>query len=344
MATLKELAQSTGYSPATISRILSGDPSLSVSDEARQRVLEEAGRLNYAATKSRRGRAPKSLLRIGLAERLTPQQQLDDPYFLYLGGLVRRHCLEQRYVCLPIPALGDSYLPPEGEGLDGIVAVGEFSPAQVETLASFSPNTVFLDASPDESRFDSVVLNYELGIRQALELLWELGHENIAFLGPDHRRYSASPAPEARRESYLSLMARHGLGEQTTILDCPMEVEAAARAVRAALEAGKCPTALLCANEDCAVGAVRALKDAGRSTPADCSVVSFNDTPRSALLDPPLTSVSAPVEEMVRTALRLLVQRAAVGGKEPVRPLPQKAVLPPTLVCRESTGPAPKIF
>ena len=123
MATLKELAQSTGYSPATISRILSGDPSLSVSDEARQRVLEEAGRLNYAATKSRRGRAPKSLLRIGLAERLTPQQQLDDPYFLYLGGLVRRHCLEQRYVCLPIPALGDSYLPPEGEGLDGIVAV-----------------------------------------------------------------------------------------------------------------------------------------------------------------------------------------------------------------------------
>ena len=116
MATLKELAQRTGYSPATISRILSGDPSLSVSDEARQRVLEEAGRLNYAATKSRRGRAPKSLLRIGLAERLTPQQQLDDPYFLYLGGLVRRHCLEQRYICLPIPALGDSYLPPEGEG------------------------------------------------------------------------------------------------------------------------------------------------------------------------------------------------------------------------------------
>ena len=344
MATLKELAQRTGYSPATISRILSGDPALSVSDEARQRVLEEAGRLNYAATKSRRGRAPKSLLRVGLAERLTPRQQLDDPYFLYLGSLVRRHCLEQRYVCLPIPALGDSYLPPEGEGLDGIVAVGEFSPAQVETLASFSLNTVFLDASPDESRFDAVVLNYELGIRQALELLWDFGHENIAFLGPDHRRYSSSPAPEARRESYLFLMARRGLGEHVSILDCPMEVEAAARAVRAALEGGKCPTALLCANEDCAVGAVRALKDAGRSTPADCSVVSFNDTPRSALLDPPLTSVSAPVEEMVRTALRLLVQRAAVGGKEPVRTLPQKAVLPPTLVCRESAGPAPKIF
>ena len=49
MATLKEISQRTGYSPATISRILTGDPALAVSDEARKRVLEEAGKLNYAA-------------------------------------------------------------------------------------------------------------------------------------------------------------------------------------------------------------------------------------------------------------------------------------------------------
>ena len=53
MATLKELADRTGYSPATISRILNGDPSLSVSEEARRKVLEEAGRLNYIATPTR---------------------------------------------------------------------------------------------------------------------------------------------------------------------------------------------------------------------------------------------------------------------------------------------------
>ena len=75
MATLKELADRTGYSTATISRILSGDPSLSVTPEARRKVLEEAGRLNYTATRSRRGRAPKVRLRLGLAEMLTPEQQ-----------------------------------------------------------------------------------------------------------------------------------------------------------------------------------------------------------------------------------------------------------------------------
>lgn len=61
MATLKELADRTGCSPAAISRILNADPTLSVSEETRRRVLEEAGRLNYSASKSRRGRAPKPL-------------------------------------------------------------------------------------------------------------------------------------------------------------------------------------------------------------------------------------------------------------------------------------------
>ena len=106
MATLKELADRTGYSPATISRILNGDPSLSVSEEARRKVLEEAGRLNYTATRSRRGRTLKGLLRVGVAEMLSPAQQLDDPYYLYLSGFVRQGCLDRKYTCLPLEQRG----------------------------------------------------------------------------------------------------------------------------------------------------------------------------------------------------------------------------------------------
>ena len=66
-------------------------------EEARKRVLEEAGRLNYAATKSRRGRAPKHLLRAAVAEMLTPDQQLGDPFYLYLRGCVERACQDQKF-------------------------------------------------------------------------------------------------------------------------------------------------------------------------------------------------------------------------------------------------------
>ena len=92
--------------------------------------------------------------------------------------------------------------------------------------------------------------------------------------------------------------------------------------------------------EESAIGAVRAVREAGLNVPGDLSVVSFNDTPRSALVDPPLTSVSTHVEEMARTALRLLGERAGMRGKPPVRTVPLKVVVPPSLVVRESSGPA----
>ena len=114
MATLRELAERTGYSAATISRILSGDPALSVSMEARRKVLEEAGRLNYTATRSRRGRAPKGVLRVGIAEMLTPAQQLEDPFYLYLSGFVRQGCLDRKYTAVPLESRGEGFLPPEG--------------------------------------------------------------------------------------------------------------------------------------------------------------------------------------------------------------------------------------
>ena len=63
----------------------------------------------------------------------------------------------------------------------------------------------------------------------------------------------------------------------------------------------------------------------------------------SALVDPPLTSVSTHVEEMARAALRLLGERASIGGREPIRTLPLKLVVPPTLTVRESTGPVRRL-
>ena len=341
MATLKELARRTGYSPATISRILSGDPSLSVTADARRKVLEEAGRLNYSATRSRRGRSPKGVLRVGVAEMLTPAQQLEDPYYLYLSDFVRQGCLDRKYTCLPLEARGEGFLPPSGEKLDGIVAIGIFSPAQIEALAALCPNVVFVDSSPFESRFDSVVLGYQLGISLALEHLMEGGHRRIGFIGPsykmDDRRQRAL---EVRRQYFAEMMEERGLLDTGLMLDCPMEAEAAAQAVTEFLGSGVIlPTAFLCANEESALGTLRALKEAELSVPGDLSVVSFNDTPRSALVDPPLTSVSTHVEEMARTALRLLAERAG-GGREPVRTLPLKVVVPPSLAIRGSSGPA----
>ena len=212
MATLRELAERTGYSAATISRILSGDPALSVSMEARRKVLEEAGRLNYTATRSRRGRAPKGVLRVGIAEMLTPAQQLEDPFYLYLSGFVRQGCLDRKYTAVPLESRGEGFLPPEGEPLDGMIAIGKFRPGQIEAMEALCPQIVFLNSSPLESRFDSVVLNFSLGISMALEHLAELGHRSVGFIGPEWKLDDLGRrAPEVRRQLFSQQLEARGL-------------------------------------------------------------------------------------------------------------------------------------
>ena len=345
MATLKEISQRTGYSPATISRILSGDPHLSVTPEARRKVLEEAGRLNYSQTKSRRGRTPKGVLRVGIAEMLSPVQQLDDPYYLYLSGFVRQRCLDKRYTAVPLENRGSEFVVPTGvEKLDGIIAIGLFEPDQIRSLSTLSPNLVFVDSSPRESEHDSVVLNYTLGISLALEHLEKLGHRKIGFIGPEWKYDDLRQrALETRRKLFVEQMAQRGALREEWLLECPMHTDEAAQAVEQFLtRGGERPTAFVAANEEVAIGAVRALRELNISVPEQMSVVYFNNTPRSALVDPPLTSISAHVEQMATTALDLLRSRVPLPGREAERTLPLKVVVPPTIIERKSTTFAPE--
>ena len=134
-------------------------------------------------------------------------------------------------------------------------------------------------------------------------------------------------------------MEAHGLLDPELLVETPMDARSAADALRSWLaDGGQLPTAFLTASEETAMGAIRALEEAGLSIPEDVSLVSFNDTPLSELVTPALTSVSTHVEEMSRTAVRLLAERARVPGRPPVRTLPVKVVVPPSLVCRESVG------
>lgn len=340
MATLKEIAERTGYSPATISRILSGDQTLSVTEEARRAVLEAAGKLNYNETRSRRGRNPKTVLRIGLADMLTPAQQLDDPYYLYLSNYVKQGCMEKRYALTQLERRNDLFVAPAGEDLNGIIAVGLFTAKQIESLAAITPNIVFLDSSPFESRFDSVVLGYELGISLAMEHLIELKHRKIGFVGPTYKYNDRRQnALEIRRQIYCKLMEQHGLQSEMVFVECPMELEPTIKAWRAYLHSGKeLPTAVICANEDNAIGTVQCLMQEGYTVPRDLSVVSFNDTPRSALFTPALTSVSISETEMANAALRLVYERAVLPDKAPIRAIPLKVVVPPSLVVRDSSA------
>ena len=340
LATLKELSEYTGFSVTTISRILNDDPTMNASEETRKAILEAAGKLNYRTTKSRRGRSPRRPVRIALAEMLSPTELLNDPYYLYLKNYVEQDCVEHGYDIAYLRRVNGEFQLITPAELDGIIAVGIFSPEEVASLYAIHPTVVYLDSAPEEERSDSVVGNLRLGVEQALNDFTAHGHTRIGFIGPlekldDHKQ----PAPDVRRQQFIAHMKGLGLFRPEYMIDVATDAALTHDALRALIATGRpLPTAFLTHNEQNAIGAMRALGEAGIAVPEQVSIIAFNDTPLAELTTPPLTSVSMHIREMSRLAVRLLVERVPARGQAEIRSVSIKAILPPALIRRGSVA------
>ena len=336
MATLKELSEQTGYSAATISRILNGDETLSVTDETRRIVLEEVARMGYTSNRGRRHHTNHSSLNIAIAERHTPAEQVTEPYYLFLSNYVRQSCMDSKYSCVIMDHSDSLFSLSTGVHVDGIAAIGDFSGPQIESLTAYSKNIVLIDTMPFDSPYDFLNIDFNYGISLALNHLFDLGHRKICFLGPSLNRQGI---PEPRYAAFTRIMREKNLLEDNLLLDVPTDIENAYHAVIGRLkDSCPAPTAFLCSTEESAIGAIYGIKKTGLSVPQDISVLSFDNTPKSTLVDPALTSISVHVEETARIAVRMLAERASLNGNPPVRKIPLHVTIPPSLEIRSSTA------
>lgn len=332
MATIRDLAKYTGFSVTTISRVLNHDPTLSVTDHTRSTILEAADELNYFVTKKRRT-VKERPFHIAIAEMMSPREQLYDPYYLYLKNYVVRSCMEKGSNVSYLSEQGGRYQMLDKVPLDGILAIGIFSEKQMDQLLEISQSVVFVDSAPNERQFDSVVLNLRLGVEQALSHLIEKGHRKIGFLGPtnklDQRKRTA---PEVRRQYFREYMEKEGIFEPEWMIDTMDTAQGTRESLRRWLQKDRPrPTAFLAYNEETAISAASVMKEAGVRIPEDISLISFNDTPLSILIEPPLTSVNAPLAAMGDMAVKLLTERIGDPGH-----IPCKVVLPMSLMERSS--------
>ena len=108
--TLKMLSEQTGFSPATISRVLNTDPSMTVGEDTRRIIFDAAHRLGYSGSSGRRNqRTAADTLFIGIAEMLSPAEQMTDPYFLYLKNFIEQTCYEHKLQTVPLRLVEGKY-------------------------------------------------------------------------------------------------------------------------------------------------------------------------------------------------------------------------------------------
>lgn len=331
MVTIKDIALKAGVSPTTVSRVLNHDMGLSVSVKTRMRVLEIAEEFSYTPLRTR---APKrsagQQITVGIYNWYSGIELINDPYYLYLTTTIENYFHSLGFHTHTIPKLDAAEKP--GVKYDGVVAIGCFSVDEVFALSALSPKPLFIDSSPHEELYSSLVVNYRLGVRQALQYLLSLGHRSIGYAGALVVGSEKQPAEDARKLEFISFMRENGfLNPDFIFVEDKLGYEAGCRAAQSMLKAGDLPSALFIANDTMAIGAIRVLLDNGLRIPEDISVVGFNDLAESKYITPPLTTVQIPLQFIAECAAELILGI----HEKPDRPS-RKVVVPCTLVTRES--------
>ncbi|MEU9307630.1 LacI family DNA-binding transcriptional regulator [Streptomyces sp. NPDC048256] len=329
-----DVAQLAGVSQKTVSRVMNGEQY--VSDGARRRVLEAAEELGYRLNHAARALASGRTRSIGV---VTLGTALYGPASLLMG--VERTVRDTGYALRVVNTMEgdasgvagavDSLL---DQGVDGIV-ISE--PIDEEDGADLSVRVdvpvLVLGAPPPfaASRVVTAGLVSHQQARAVTEHLLELGHPTVHHLAGPRRWFAARD----RLEGWRATLAAHGRREPPVITGDWSAASGYAAGRR--LAGDESVTAVFAANDDMAIGLIRALLEAGRRIPEDISVVGLDDVPVAAYVSPPLTTVRQPFEATAQDGLKRLVHAIENPDADPI---PEQDP-PVDLVVRASTAPPP---
>jgi DNA-binding LacI/PurR family transcriptional regulator len=339
---LRILAEHLELSQTTVSLVLNNSPSAkSIPQETRNRVMEAATRLNYRPNYFARSLRQSRSMSVGV---LAPD--LSEGYFTRVMSGVVQELTSAHYFYFTAchdwkKELIEQYPRMLVErAVDGFLLLN--TPA--DDIAVPVPVVAISAHSPVEN-VTNIVLDHHKAVEAALRHLHELGHRRIAFMrGP-----RAIPDSEYRWQGIQQVSGEIGLridpahviridtaGWSMKTGYHPMAPEIGYKPMQALLEKSRDFTAIFCFNDIAAIGAIRALKDAGLSVPGDVSVVGFDDIQSAAYSTPSLTTVRQPLMEMGQRGAKVLLERIANREAD----YPAEIVMAPELVVRESTGPA----
>jgi len=342
MAKMKDVADIAGVSNATVSRILNGDTTLSVSEETRKKVLETAESLNYKLTKKKANKeeTEQKSYNIGLILTVSQEEEMIDPYFLSIRLGVESICRELPLNIASVLIVGKSKFPVEKlNKLDGVIVIGRVDVVDLQAIYQASNNVVLCDFDPKIGPFDIVIADFEQATEKIIDRLMELEHENIAYLGGRAiiKTISNSKMQEikdVRLEIFTRKMKEHHLYNEGNVYIDEWGPNGGYSSIKKMLEETSkqkpFPTAIITASDPIAIGAMRALHEANIKVPEDVSIFSFDDIEAAAYLYPRLSTVKVHTEEMGKTAAKLLFDR--LNG----RTIPIKSVLQTDLIERES--------
>jgi LacI family transcriptional regulator len=326
-------------STATVSRVVHGQDS--VSPATRRRVLEVIEALGYVPDSAAQsmGRRSKEVIGLLSMQARSPDTEVEQMGLVFTEEVLRG--VESALASLGWPVLvsvrrpaGDEdayqWLQQMSAKVDGLLVTEGFEPAErLARLASRIP-VVLVAGSPDAPVADVIAADNRAGTQALVSHLIERHGKTMLWYvdGPPD-----APDARERRAAFEEALAQYRGVRLAGRSDGQFAALSGQQAVREILATRAAPDAIVCANDQTAIGAIRELRAAGMRVPGDICVTGFDDVHLGALLAPTLTTVHQPIQRLGERACCMLLERIADPG------LPRRVErLPTTLVVRESCG------
>lgn len=341
--TLRDIAERCGVSKSLVSRIINSDPSLRVSARTRARVLEEVNQsgyiqnMNAVALAHQLHKKEEIRPRIGyLSYSTSLHSGIGHPYFSSIvRGIEEQANRQGCELALTMTVhdfrhnLAELEQRFSGENrLDGILLMGAIDDSR--TLRSIKRVAKYIVSveSQFEKSVDYVGVDIHQSMRLVLDHMLSLGYEQFGLVCSD-------AVVKAPLYAYcVQVLREHGLRfAPEWVLDGGYSVEQADQEVTRQLERSMPPRAIVCWNDEMAIGCIKALQNRGYRVPEDVAVTGHDDIAIAAYVDVPLTTVHIYKEDIGRLAVKILADRIETRRKNSVL-----LEIPGKLVKRDSCG------
>lgn len=334
--TLKDIAKEAGVSVSTVSRVLNDKDTKAAGKEVRDRIWEIVRETGYipntdAQSLRKTNRTVKSVSgkKRNFACIYARSQDNQDMFFTELARAIEYEAFRKNYILkysFYVEDLKEASFVSALKALEisGIVVLGRFDKDRINAIAEAQRNVVYVGLNFTSNKHDVVFCDGFKAAVKAMETLFELGHKEIAYIGEINK--------ENRYRGYCETLTAHDIRpDRKLIANAKQCLDGGYHGAVELLKRDSHFTAVFCANDATAMGAIKGLRENGYRVPADVSVISIDDIEMARYFTPMLTTVHIPINELGRQAAKTLIDRIENGHT-----LPIKMELPFSLAKRDS--------
>lgn len=336
--TLKDIAARVGVSISTVSRVINNKDTKAASPELQEKIwsiVRETGYTpNVSARNLKLGENEKSNLKENKSIACIVARSktaIDEPFFSDLSRALEKEAFKYNYVLKYTFSAFDlnsssTFNIISNTKVDGVVVLGRFNLNLSGFLKKHYKNIVFagLNSIDSDYNYDQIICDGYKASIAAVKYLASLKHTNISYIGETNNEVRFKGYCDALKELRLTINPKN-------IVNTQLSTSGGYNGMKKLLDNKTNTTAIFCANDITAIGALKAVTEKGLHVPEDISIISIDDIDMAQYVSPMLTTIHIPIDELGKITAKTLIDRIEHGHT-----LPLKIDIPFTLTKRES--------